>query len=197
VLPPDSTGKRLRTRSRLVGGDTVHDQAVFLTAQETWFAYANAVVPAGNKHHLAIFNATGTGKVVKVRKLFAVNLQTAAVTGVVCRFDVMRITALSAGTAITPAPADTQNTALPGGITCKTAGTATEGPLLFPWVTTNEEESAVAALSKSVFQQAVNILMEGNEIMELTLREGEGMTVKQITASTVGSFGWIAVFTVE
>lgn len=196
-LPADSTGKKLRTRSRVIGANTIHEQAVFLASIDTWVAYADAVSFTANKHHITLFNASGSGKTVKVRKLFAVNLQTAAVTGVVCRFDIKRATAASAGTTITPVSFDTTNAALPSGVTVRTNGTVTEGSLLFPWLTTTDEETAVPALSKSTFQQMTNILIEGNEIQELTLREGEGMTVKQITSTTVGSYGWILVFTVE
>jgi hypothetical protein len=39
--------------------------------------------------------------------------------------------------------------------------------------------------------------LESTEMQELRLREGEGMTVKQITSSTVGSFAWLLAFTAE
>jgi hypothetical protein len=31
----------------------------------------------------------------------------------------------------------------------------------------------------------------------LTFREGQGICIKQITSSTVGSYAWLAIFTVE
>src|SRR5688572_13159070 len=105
-LPPDGAGKKLRTRDRGAAG---HDQYVSLTAADTWVAYADAVAFAANKHHIALFNAAGSAKVLRVKKLFAVNLQTGTVTGVVARFDIRRISAASAGTTITPVAHDTQN----------------------------------------------------------------------------------------
>ena len=195
-LPADSTGKKIRTRERTIGANTVQEEGVFIAAGESWVAYANAVAFAANKSHIAIFNAVGSGKVIKCKKLFVINI-TAAVTGIVVRFDINRATAASAGTTITPVSFDTINAALPAGITVRTGGTITDGSLLFPFMGLSEEETAVQALSKATFHQFMNILMEGNEIQELTLREGEGMTVKQITSSTVGSVGWILVFTVE
>jgi hypothetical protein len=196
-LVPDGTGKRIRTRTRQVAGEDRHEQYVTLAAAETWFAYADAVAFAQNKQHITLFNATGSGKLVKARKLFAYNLQTAAVTGVSCRFDLKRVTAGSAGTAITSAPADSLNAALPAGVAARTNATVTEGAILFPWLTSTDEELATPALSKGAFQQSTNILIEGNEVQELALREGEGLTVKQITNTTVGSYGWLIVFTVE
>jgi len=195
-LPADSTGKKIRTRERTIGANTVQEEGVFIAAGESWVAYANAVAFAANKSHIAIFNAVGSGKVIKCKKLFVINI-TAAVTGIIVRFDINRATAASAGTTITPVSFDTINAALPAGITVRTGGTITDGSLLFPFMGLSEEETATQALTKASFHQFMNILMEGNEIQELTLREGEGMTVKQITSSTVGSVGWILVFTVE
>jgi hypothetical protein len=196
-VAPDSSGKKMRARSRTVGVDTVYEQFTALAGMDTWIAYADAVVFAASKQHISIFNAVGSGVTVRARKLFPVNLQSGAITGVWCRFDIKKITALSAGTTVTPVTHDSQNAALPAGVTVKTGGTATEGALIFPWVTTNDEETAVAALSKALFQQSINTLIEGTEIQEQALREGEGLTCKQITSTTVGSYGWILVFTVD
>lgn len=193
-LPPDSTGKKLHTRDRGAAG---HDQYMAVAGGESWCAYADAVAFAQNKHHLALFNAAGSGKILRVKKLFAYNLQTAAITGVIVRFDVKRITAASAGTLITPVAMDSTNAALPAGVTARMGGTHTEGALYYPWITQNDEELATQPFSKAAFQQSVNILPEGNEIQEHVCREGEGLTVKQITAATVGSYGWLMVFTVE
>ena len=197
-LPADSVGKKLRARSRVIGANTVYEQAFFPAAIDSWIAYADAVAFAASKHHLTIFNATGSGVTVKVRKLYAVNLATSAAVGIVQRFDIRRATASSAGTTITPVSQDTNNTALPAGVTVRTNGTVTNGSLLFPWITSTEEETAAVPLSKTVFQQAVNIIPEGPEVQEITLRaNNEGMTVHQTVSSTVGSFGWIIGFTVE
>ena len=37
----------------------------------------------------------------------------------------------------------------------------------------------------------INWIPEGLELQEYTLREGEGLTIKQITNSTVGNVTWI------
>jgi hypothetical protein len=196
-LPADSTGKKLHTRQRVIGANTVQEEATWRPGRETWYAYADAVAFAANKHHISIFNAAGSGKIIRVPKLFAINLQSAAVTGIIDRFDFKKITASSAGTTITPESADTSNPALPAQVTVRTNGTITEGNVLFPWLASSEEETAVAGLSRSMFQQWSNIIPEGEEIQEPTAREGQGLTMKQITSSVVGSFGWLMVFTVD
>lgn len=195
-LPPDSTGKKLRTRNKIIGANTVHEQAVFQSALPTFYAYADNVAFAANKHHLAIMNAAGSGKMVSIRKLFHINLALAAITGVPLRFDVKKATAVSAGTAITPVSCDTDDT-LPAGITVATGATVTEGALLYPVTTQNDEITAANTAVANYLAAMMNLQPEGAEIRELRLRPGEGFTVKQITSTTVGTFGWLAVFTVD
>jgi hypothetical protein len=196
-LPLDGAGKRMRTRARTIGGQEVHEQASYRPGADTYFALADNVAHAANKHHISLFNGAASGRVVQVRKLFAVNLSTGAVTGVAERFDCRRSTAQTAGTAITPTPADSTNPALPAAIVCATGATVTNGALLWPFLTLNEEVTATQPLTTAGFQQSMNIMLEADSIQELTLRPGEGFTVQQITASTVGSFAWILAFTVD
>lgn len=195
-LPPDSTGKKLRTRTKTIAANEVHEQAVFQSALPTFYAIADAVAFSANKHHIAIMNGAGSGKMLSIRKLFHINLSLAAVTGVAVRFDVKRATAVSSGTAITPVSCDTDDT-LPAGITVATGATVTEGALLYPVTTQNDELTAANTAIANYLMQATNLQPEGIEIKELRLRPGEGLTVKQITSTTVGSFAWLVVFTVD
>lgn len=188
----------MRTRSRTLGGNIVHEQYVAIAAPESYYAYADAVACAASKHHISILNGAGSGKVIKVRKVFPCDLTTAAITGVALRFDFKLATALSAGTAIIPVKADSLNANLPAQVLVKTNGTVTESSLLWPYTTCNDEIGATQQTGVgNQLMQALNSIPDGNEIQELTLREGEGLTVKQITSSAVGSFGWLMVFTVE
>ena len=195
-LPPDSTGKKLRTRDRTIGANTVHEQAVYQSSLPTFYALADTVAFAANKHHIALMNSAGSGKVVSIRKLFHINLALTAVTGVAIRFDVKRATVVSAGTAITPVSCDSADT-LPSGITVATGATVTEGALLYPVTTQNDEITAANTAVANYLAMMTNLQPEGPEIKELRLRPGEGLTVKQITSSTVGTFGWLVVFTVD
>ena len=111
--------------------------------------------------------------------------------------DVKKATAHSAGTAITPQSADSDNPALPAEVTVRTAGTVTEGALLFPLSFNNDEAGATMAFPSTQLLAATNWLIEGPEVQGYRLREGEGFTVKQITSSTVGQFAWLLVFTVD
>lgn len=63
---------------------------------------------------------------------------------------------------------------------------------------TNDEIGATGAvIAGAVAFQGLNLLFESPRIQELTLRQGEGVSMKQITSSTTGTYGWIAIFTVE
>lgn len=197
-LPPDSTGKKLRTRERVIGLDTVHDQGVFQTAPPTFYALADAVAFANNKHMMSIFNAAGSGVFLNLQKLFLINNQIATATGVALRLNVARLTAAhTGGTDIVPTTCDTANDALPAQVTVKTNATATAGTLLFPITLNNDEIGATMAFPGAQLLAGLNWFPEGNEIQPYRLREGQGLTIQNITNTTVGSFAFLLVFTVE
>jgi len=197
-VPPDSTGKKMRTRSRTVGANEVHEQAVFNGAIHTYYALADAVAFAQNKQMISILNAAGSGKMVVLKKMFLINLSVSTVTGVMLRQDFKRITAHSGGTLITPTLCDTTNPALPAEVTVRTGATAvTEGALLFPLTFNNDEVGATQAFPTTALQAGINWLPEGSEVQEVRLREGEGVTIKNITSTTVGSYAYLIVFTVD
>lgn len=196
-LPPNSTGNKIRTRTKSIGGNTVHEQAVYQAALPTYYALADAVAFAANKHLISIINAAGSGKVVAIKKMFMINTQLSSVTGVAIRADVKRMTAHSSGTAVTPVSCDSTNASLPAEITVKTGATVTESSLLFPLTFTNDEAGATQAFPSTQLMAGLNWMPEGVETQETRLRPGEGLTVKQITSSTVGQFAWLIVFTVD
>lgn len=192
-VPPDSTGDKLAMRNRTKGADTILEQSVYLTEEETYTAVADAVAFAANKHHITIFNATGSGVTVRIHKILPMNLSLAAVTGVGIRFDVRKATAASAGTTITPDKFDTNNSNLPAGVTVRTNGTVTNGNLLFPLALSNDEIALTGLQSNT---QIRNIFYDDIKTQPYVLRENEGLTIQQITSSTVGSFAWVVVFSV-
>jgi len=126
-VPPDSTGDKLAMRNRTKGADTILEQSVYLSEEETYLAVADAVAFAANKHHLTIFNATGSGVTLRIHQIRPINLALTAISGV--------------------------------GIN--------------------------------------NIWLNEIKNQPFVIRENEGVTVQQITSSTVGSFAWLIVFSVE
>jgi hypothetical protein len=63
---------------------------------------------------------------------------------------------------------------------------------------TNDEIGATGAIiAGAVAFQGLNLLFESPRIQELTLRQGEGIHVKQVTATSVGGInGYICIFSV-
>lgn len=162
---------------------------------QQYIAFADNVAFAQNKQHISIFNGS-TNKVIRLRRLYAVNLALAAVTGVACRFDYKRITALDNTGLITPAAFETGDAAaLDALIKVSSCGGATESTLMYANAMNNDEVPALNTVP-APFQSA-DLLSTNEALKQMTLLPGEGFTVKQITASTVGTFGWVMVFTQE
>jgi len=82
-------------------------------------------VSNSTKSMLAIMNGAGSGKTVKIYRVRVLNNQTAAVTGIVSRIELWRLTAASGGTTLTPIKMDSAIPAVPAQIVCATGATAT------------------------------------------------------------------------
>lgn len=194
-VPPDSTGDKLAMRNRTKGADTILEQSVYLSEEETYLVMADAVAFAANKHHITLFNAAGSGVTVRIHQIRPINLSLAAISGVGIRFDIRRVAgAPSAGTTLTPEKFDANNNNLPAGVTVRTGGTVSNGNLLFPFAL-NNDEIPLTGLQGNL--QLKNIWLNEIKNQPFVVREGEGITVQQITASTIGSFAWLMVFSVE
>jgi hypothetical protein len=166
----------------------------------SYLAWANDVTTdnATNVSHFSILNTT-SDKIVQLHKLFMVPLQTTAVTGIMMRFDVHRITAHSGGTAITPETLDSTNPAVPAGVTCLSKATVTEGNRLFGWATSNDEVGATGAIVAGAhILQGLNLMFESPRIQDFTIRQNQGIHIKQVTATSVAAlFGYICLFSVK
>lgn len=194
AVPPDSTGDKLQMVSRVVGADTVQVQAVTLDAVPTYTAWANDVAPAASKHLLTIFNAAASGVVVEIYDLRAILLQIAAVTGVTLRWDILKASASSAGTVITAEKHDSGSAALPAGVTVRTGGTVTGGARLSGLIVSGEEITTAQAPMVRAEGQDLLPQIKNPKAKPIILREGEGLTVQNVTSSTVGTFGLSVTF---
>lgn len=162
--------------------------------QPTYYFYTGLAAGAQNQRLIDLFNASGSGKIIKVKKLF-MQCNQAAITGVGLQYDVKRTTAVgTGGTALTGEKADSTNAALPAQITARARATggATEGSILFPLGVDPEETRPGAGI-----MGMVNWMPEGENLQEFVLREGEGILVKQITSSTAGIMGCVIVVTIS
>lgn len=156
-----------------------------------WFPWT-AAVAAARTAHLDVFLASGANPplIVRVRSIRPVVGVATAVTGIGLHWEIVRTTAIgTGGTAITPRRTDLGMAAVPAQLTArqKPAGGATAGELLSGFGLSGEETQ-----SSHQITQTLNLLSE-----PMTVREGAGLRIDQVTNSNVGNFGWLLTFTVE
>lgn len=160
----------------------------------TYYFWRTFAAGAANQRTIHLFNASGSGVIVKVRKLFIQHNQT-AITGVGHVFDIIKTSAVhTGGTTITGRLVDSTNTAIPAQVTCASnaTGGATESFVFFSATVDPEETRPGAAI-----MGMINWIPEGEDLQEVVLREGEGILVKQITSNTAGIWGCLLVVTME
>lgn len=167
----------------------------------TFVVSAQNVAIGNGKSMLSIVNASGSTKVLRLRELYLINVQTSAVTGVIGEFQLKRIVGHSGGTALTPASYDTSDS-LDSAITARTGATVTsEGSDIFRRLYWSTDEWGVGAQDVESgdhgAQVMLNIMRQQPWCKAFTLRANQGLTLKQITNSTAGTFDVVAVFTQE
>lgn len=198
-VAPAATG--VETATHEVGGK--HYQALVL-ADETGFLgerpryrfISPSSAVGASKVHCDLFNAAGSGKVVKILSVFVYPDIDTAVTGVeAAEVALSRTTAVGTGgtaatndsaslTAPTISRFDTADAVVPAQITARSApaGGATAGAYLGSrWVFT-EETNAGAAIASAMGSDLIR-----NEGAKLLLREGEGVRVVQGAVASVGA----------
>lgn len=170
----------------------------------TWWLPGQVV--GASKLHADIFNAVGSGKILEMRGLWAIPKSDVAVVGALgIEIGLYRTSAFgtggtahtynggSAATAHVITPVDTANASLPAQITARSAptGGATIAALYWPnYIPLEETNTSMAYL------MAVNNLLPATTMgQRLTLREGQGLLLKQGTVVGAGTLGFLAQFT--
>lgn len=172
----------------------------------TWWVPTAAA--GASKLYADIFNAAGSGKLIEIRGVWAIPKSDTAVTATVAlELGLYRTSAVgtggtahtynggSAATAHVITPFDTNNAALPAQITARAAptGGATISALYWAqhiWMEeTNAPATAISAFS--------NLLPVGMYAQRLTLREGQGLLIKQGTVAGAGNLQILVQFTLE
>jgi hypothetical protein len=149
-----------------------------------------------NKVFADLFNATGSGKIVRITSIFAYVDTDTAVTGVVgVEVALTRTTAVGTGgtaatndsttlTAPTISRMDTADAVVPTQITARAAptGGATAGAYLGSRFVFTEETNAAAALAGILGADLIR-----NDGSKLIIREGGGLRLVQGTVASVGN----------
>ncbi|MDH3497235.1 MAG: hypothetical protein OER21_10750 [Gemmatimonadota bacterium] len=159
------------------------------------FAFTIGQVIAVNKLMFDLFNATGSGRVVRILQIEAWTRNSAAVTGIATSLEVFRTTAIgTAGTALTADKLDTADATIPAQITAR----------MVPTGGATQTGSAIAVgniyTEEGINPQPQIPLYENygtGERKQITLRENQGL---RINTGPLGAAGLIALrvaFTAE
>lgn len=164
----------------------------------TYFAVFDRISPDANKYMAVLFNTSATKKLV-VYRINRYNWQMTSVVGQTLEQYLTRISAYTGGTAVTVRSADSADS-VPAGITAvHNPASVTEDYLVRRLFASSEE----ANLSNSNFYNAIS-LDYSVAIYErtigtrgLVLRQNEGLAIRNVTSSTVGTVSYIYDFIVE
>jgi len=153
-----------------------------------------------NKSMFSIVNGAGSGVVIRIIDIRLINNQTTSVTGVVGEFQMKRITGHSVGTLVTANAHDTIDT-LSGSVTCRTGATVAGETVTLYQNKYSTDEWGVGALdgegSDHAHQSTKPFFDLRSHSKPVTLREGQGLSLKHIVNSTAGSFSVLCTFTEE
>ena len=154
-----------------------------------------------NRCMIGIFNGAGSGKVIKIYRITALNNQTVAVTGVNAILKIQKISTGSGGLYLTPTKHDSQSPAVPSQIVCATNMSYTPAALIRNW--SNDEPLQTTAGSVDEFeliprfQNLWEASYKDTGVMPLVLREGQGVTLVNSTNTAVGVADFFIEFTME
>lgn len=167
-------------------------------------------VGGANKLHADFFNAAGSGKVVRILGVYPAIKSDVAVTGVLSiRFDLYRTSAVGTGGTAAAyksatldvaggniTPFDTSNAALPAQVTARHLPTG--GATISEWMQRGHcfVEETNAATHNCDGQ--TNYVSNGSLTTDrITLREGQGLLLKQGAVASVNNIAFRIVFSLE
>jgi hypothetical protein len=188
----------------------VSDGVNFVANPATYYFYQNPrVTTAAATDFFDLFNASGSGKTMRVTAIYPM-IQITAASAIIpsFQFSVIKTSAVGTGGtahtfegAASPATGvinivrvDDGDATLPAQVTSRSlpTGGATASKFLFDiWLLSEETNSATYQL------QGTNFIPLAQEMKEIIIPVGQGIKIRQITAtaSTGTNFGWLIVFT--
>lgn len=170
---------------------------------KTFHVFQSAVAIGNNKSMLSLYNASGSAVKLRLREIKILSSQTSAVTGVIADFRLKRFSTLhTVGTDLTPESSDSSDI-LNASITAKTNATiAGESAADMRRAQWSSDEWGTGTLDTEGSDHAMQLTGEPwytprPDQKPITLNAGEGLHIKQVLNSAVGSFDILAVFTEE
>lgn len=168
---------------------------------DTFTLYGASVALTATKSLLSLFNGSGSGVVIRVKRVEISNTQIAAVTGVQGQIELRAITNATSGSAVVPTKHVPTTVNLQAQVTCLTGATVTNATnSILSRTAWSSDEPAVGGATADEWQTITpwNVLFDATgdtRIQPLTLREGYGISVTTTSALTAGTADVRILFT--
>lgn len=160
---------------------------------QTYTLTATEVAFALNKCLLGVFNGSGSGRVVRVYRIWSLNNGRSLVTGVLTSLELRRITAGSGGTPVTPAKHDTGSETFPAQIVVSTNMIYTASDVFRRSIWSNDEAigtTTVVSIDEMEVFVPLNLLWDvgyaDSTVEPIVCREGYGVALINTGNTAVG-----------
>lgn len=194
----DAAGNNVVVATQDLGG--VHYQRTAHYDPATFYAFFDRIAPAANKYMATLFNTSAT-RVAKIQQIWRLNHQVAAVVGVTLEQYLAFITARTAGTSVTIRPYDSANTLSSGIAADHNSTVVTERDIVQRLAAVSEEGSALGTqLGEDFMAMDRNFQLiweRTKQTQGFVLRANEGVTIRNVTSSTVGTVSYFFELTDE
>ena len=167
----------------------------FPKSLETFYYWSGVNVGATNKIHFDLFNAVGSGKLVRLRGLYLQCALADPDRADPYEFNLDKTSAVgSGGSVITGRSADSTNGSISASVTARHAPSsgATKNFTYFPLLL--DPSSAMRA---GFGQGGINWANQGEHVQDLVLQAGEGFRLIQITNNAVATWSIHAIVTMQ
>jgi hypothetical protein len=165
------------------------------TQAQTYFATAVSAASAASKDYLNLFNASGSGKILRILNIGVISDNTAAIAGVGATLRINQITtAGSTCTALTIQKADSTNAAVPAQVTFTTNCT-TDPTIGFTIGSCHTAVDEAQVLNQGIGEDGNCYRFANNGGQPITLREGQGINLVHNAVAPVGLITIFVEFT--
>lgn len=156
-------------------------------------AYSGNVTGAANRPYMHIFNASGSGKTVKIKKIF-IQPQGTVVTGVPQTWRLALTSTAGTGTAATIRQHDSTDPSIPAQVTATHSHTVAPTETFTWWEMQLNPEETLSFWGPTAFYNLLPV--EGTLVTDYVINPGEGLLLKNVTG-LAAVYSCIAVFSVE
>jgi len=160
----------------------------------TYRVIGREILLGANKSLLALFNGVGSSNVLKVNRIWLLNNQLAAITGILVTLELRLITAHTIGTLVTPAKSKLASPNLDANVVSSMGATVTETSL-FRRIVWSADEPAQTENTMDTLElmPSINIIWDsgysGSSVESLILNAGQGVHIKCVTSTVASNLG--------